>query len=102
MTSFALIIRHKSLPGRRHEVQRVWEKYMAPAIAANPGHIAYCYCLDNADPDSIYAFQQYQSAEAARDFLKTERYGEYLRNVEPLLSGPPQVTTLTPVWSKGG
>ena len=74
---------------------------MAPAIAANPGHTAYFYCFDDADADAICAFQQYVSAQAARDFLQTPSYAAYLKDVEPLLSGPPQVTTLTPVWSKG-
>jgi hypothetical protein len=31
-----------------------------------------------------------------RHFLKTESYAAYLKDVEPLLSGPPQVTALTP------
>ena len=74
---------------------------MAPAIAANPGHLSYFYCFDNGDPDSIYAFQQYVSAEASQEFLKTDSYAAYLKNVEPLLSGPPQVTSLMPMWSKG-
>jgi len=33
--------------------------------------------------------------------LKTNSYAAYLKDVEPLLSGPPQVTALTPMWSKG-
>jgi len=101
MTSLALIIKHKTQPGKRDEVRKVWERHMAPAVSANPSHSAYFYCFDNADPDAIVAFQQYVSAEAASDFLKTESYAAYLREVEPLLSGPPQVTTLTPMWSKG-
>jgi quinol monooxygenase YgiN len=102
MSEIALFIKHKTLPGKRDEVRKVWEKHMAPAISANPAHIAYFYCFDNADPDSICAFQRYASAEAAQDFLKTSSYLAYLREVERLLSGPPQVTTLTPLWSKGG
>jgi quinol monooxygenase YgiN len=51
---------------------------MAPAIAANPSHTAYFYCFDNSDPDSICAFQQYTSAEASQDFLKTDSYAAYL------------------------
>lgn len=101
MNSFAIIIKHKTQAGKRDEVRNVWEKHMAPAISANPGHLAYFYCFDNADPDSILAFQQYVSAEAAHDFLKTDSYAAYLRDVELLLSGPPQITTLTPKWSKG-
>ena len=101
MATFALIIKHKTRPGARDEVRKVWEKHMAPAIAANPGHVAYFYCFDNEDPDTIYAFQQYTSIEASQEFLRTDRYASYLKEVEPLLSGPPQVTALTPVWSKG-
>jgi quinol monooxygenase YgiN len=99
--TIALIIRHKTLPGKRDEVFKVWTEYMAQAIAANPGHISYFYCFDNSDPDSIYAFQQYVTAEASQEFLKTDSYTAYLKNVEPLLSGPPQVTSLMPMWSKG-
>jgi len=73
---------------------------MAPAISANPGHTAYFYCFDNNEPDSIYAFQQYLGVEASQEFLQTSGYAAYLREVEPLLAGPPQVTALTPVWSR--
>jgi len=100
MTSFALIVKHKTQPGKREEVRKAWERHMAPAVAANPGHTAYFYCFDNSDLDSISAFQQYSSAEASQEFLKTDSYAAYLKDVEPLLAGPPQVTALTPVWSK--
>ena len=101
MSSFALIIKHKTQPGKRDEVRKVWEKHMAPAISANAGHTAYFYCFDNTDSDAIYVFQQYASAEASQDFLKTESYAAYLKDVESLLSGPPEITALTPMWSKG-
>lgn len=101
MSQAALFVKHKTLPGKRDEVQKVWEKHMAPAIAANPGHSAYFYCFDNSDPDSVCAFQLYASIEASQAFLKTDSYAAYLKDVDPLLSGPPQVTALTPKWSKG-
>ena len=100
MTTFALIIKHKTQPGKRDEVRKIWEKHMAPAIASNPDHIVYFYCYDNADHDSICAFQQYSSVEASQDFLKTSTYAAYLKDVEPLLAEPPQVTDLTNMWSK--
>ncbi len=98
--TIALIIEHQTLPGRRDDVRRIWERHMAPAIAANPGHLAYSYCFDNNDPDRIHAFQHYASAEASRAFLETDAYAAYLEEVEPLLSGPPRVVSLTPMWSK--
>jgi len=101
MTQLALIIKHKTQPGRRDDVRAVWEKHMAPAVSGNPGHVAYFYCFDNADRDSISAFQVYESAAASKAFLATREYAAYLEDVEPLLLGPPQVTALTPMWSKG-
>jgi quinol monooxygenase YgiN len=100
MTQRALIIRHQARPGLRDDVRKVWEALMAPAIDANPGHLAYFYCFDDSDPDAISAFQVYDSIESSRQFLETAAYANYLRDVEPLLSGPPQVTPLTPVWAK--
>lgn len=100
MTQFALIIRHQTRPGLRHDVRKVWEAHMAPAVAANPGHVAYFYCFDDTDPNAILAFQVYDSSESSQKFLQTEAYAAYLRDMEPLLSGPPQVTALTPVWVK--
>lgn len=79
MTALALIVEHKTKPGRRDEVRKVWERHMAPAIASNPGHVAYFYCFDNTDPDSMCAFQQYSSAEPSQAFLKTDSYAAYLK-----------------------
>ncbi len=98
--SFALIVEHRTRPGQRDAVRQVWEKHMAPAIAANPDHLAYFYCFGNADPDSLWAFQHYTDADAAQAFLTTDGYAAYLEEVEPLLADPPRVTTLTPVWVK--
>lgn len=74
---------------------------MAPAVSANSGHLAYFYCFDSTDPDAICAFQHYASTEAAEEFLKSSSYLAYVREVEPLLAGPPQVTSLVPIWRKG-
>lgn len=100
MTQLALIIKHLTRPGLRDDVHKVWETHIAPAVTRNPGHLAYFFCFDNADPDAINAFQVYDNAESAQRFLETDAYAAYLKNVEPLLSGPPQVTSLTPVWAK--
>ena len=100
MTNLAIMIKHQTRPGARNDVRRVWEQHMAPAVSANPGHIAYFYCFDEADPDGITAFQIYDEAASAAAFLETDAYRAYLSEVEPLLEGPPQVTALTPVWSK--
>jgi GNAT superfamily N-acetyltransferase len=38
MTKTALFIRHKAQPGRRDDVQRIWEKHVKPRVEANPAH----------------------------------------------------------------
>ena len=99
MTGYALFIQHRTRPGRRDEVQAVWRRHMQPAIAANPGHLAYFYSF-GAGKDEIYAFQHYRDAEAAEAFLKTPAYASYLAEVSPLLLGEPAVTVLDVQWTK--
>lgn len=100
-TAVAVLVSHRTRPGARNAVRALWERRMAPAVAAHPGHLAYVYCLDETDPDRITAFQVYADAEAAAAFLRTEEYLAYEREVAPLLEGPPEVRRLTPTWSKG-
>lgn len=99
MTKHALFLQHRTKPGARDAVQRVWQKHMQLAIEANAGHEIYVYSFAS-DPDRICAFQVYGSAEAANDFLKTAAYLAYEQEVAPLLEGPPQVDVLQPQWIK--
>lgn len=101
MTRVALLIKHKTKPGKRDEVRAVWQRHMQPLITSNPAHEAYFYCLDDNDPDGIVAFQQYTDRASSQAFLKTDGYAAYLAEVEPLLQGPPEVLCLTPLWIKG-
>lgn len=101
MSGYALIIQHKTKPGKRNDVHGVWREHMLPPIAANEGHLAYFYCF-GTDPDTILAFQHYSSQNAAQVFLKTPDYTRYLDKVTPLLEGEPIVTILDVQWSKQG
>ncbi len=99
-SAVAVLVSHRTRPGQRDAVRALWEQRMAPAVADHPGHLAYVYCLDEADPDRITAFQVYADADAAAGFLRTEAYTAYEREVAPLLVGPPEVRRLVPTWSK--
>jgi quinol monooxygenase YgiN len=100
MSSTALFIVHTAKPGKRDEVKRIWLKHMAPAVQANAGHLAYFYTFDDNDPDSICAFQQYESAQAASDFLSHPNYQAYLAESRTLLEHEPRIMSLTPQWVK--
>ena len=101
MSEIALLIRHKTRPGKRDEVVKLWERHLRSSIADNPAHEAYSYCLDNGDEDSILALQQYTNLEESQRFLAHPSYLAYLAEVESLLARPPEVTSLTPLWRKG-
>lgn len=100
MTKHALYLQHRTKPGARDDVQKVWQKHMQPAIGSNPGHEAYVYSF-GSDPNHICAFQVYSSAEDANAFLRSPAYIAYEKEVAPLLEGPPQVDVLQPQWIKG-
>ena len=96
----ALLVTHRTLPGRREAVAEIWMRHMAPAVQANEDHLAYSYCLSPTDPDGLSAFQVYRSARAAEAFTATDAYAAYEREVRPLLAGSPTVVRLRPVWTK--
>jgi quinol monooxygenase YgiN len=100
MSSHALFIIHQTMPGKRDEVKAIWLKHMAPAIQDNAGHLAYFYNFDNDNADSICAFQIYESAQAAKDFLSDPSYQAYLAESRALLEHDPQIISLTPQWAK--
>lgn len=100
MSSTALFIIHQAKPGRRDEVKAIWLRHMAPAIQGNPGHLAYFYNFDNNNPDSICAFQVYESADAASKFLKHPSYQAYLSESCDLLEHEPKIMSLSPQWTK--
>ncbi len=101
MIRHALFLQHGAKSGARDDVQKIWQKHMQPAITGNPGHEIYVYAFGD-DPDRIVAFQIYSSLDAANEFLKSQAYRDYEREVAPLLEGPPAVEILKPQWTKPG
>ena len=100
MATFGVFIDHRTKPSQRDAVRAVWLRHMAPAISANPGHLDYFYGLADDDNDSLLVFQRYASRAVAQAFLLTDAYKAYLREVEPLLLGPPTVRTAAIAWCK--
>ena len=100
MSTLGVFIDHCTKPGQRDAVRAVWLRHMAPAISVNPGHLDYFYGLADDDSDSLLVFQRYASRGAAQEFLLTAAYRAYLREVEPLLLGPPTVRTAAIAWCK--
>lgn len=98
----ALILRHRARPVRRDELVEVWRRHMPDAVQANDGHRAYVICASHADPDVLVVFQHFRDAAAAQEFLGNPAYLAYLEEAGDLLSGPPEVEAVEPLWSKAG
>ena len=81
MSKTALFIRHQAQPGRRDDVQRIWEKHVKPRVEANPAHEAYFFCYDTEDPDVVCVFQLYTNSASMKNFLSGEWYSDYLSEV---------------------
>lgn len=101
MSPIALFIVHKAQPGKREEVRRIWERHLQARIAGNDAHAAYFYCFDDSDPDTICVFQLYRDRAGPEHFVAASWYPAYEAEVAPLLAGPSQFRTATPVWLKG-
>ena|SRR5688572_9312526 len=100
MQKVGLFIRHQAQPGKRDDLRRVWEKYVKPRAATNPGHEAYFFCYDDTNPDVICVFQLYTDKAAMENFLKGEWYPDYLNEVGQFVALPPQITPANLIWSK--
>lgn len=101
MSESALFIRHKAKPGKRDEVRRVWEKYARDYIAGSNGQLAYCYCYDDDNPDTVIVFQLAANQASGREFVKQPWFADYERETAALLAGPSEFRAATPQWVKG-
>jgi quinol monooxygenase YgiN len=100
MSKTALFIRHQAQPGRRDDVQRIWERHVKPRVEANPAHEAYYFCYDSADPDVVCVFQLYSSEAAMQEFLSGSWYPAYLSEVSQVVAAPPRISPAALIWSK--
>lgn len=100
MSRTALFIQHRTLPGKRAEMQHIWERHVRPRVEANEAHLFYFFCEDAEDPDVVRVFQLYNSDEAMSAFLGGDWYRDYLNEVSRVVSAPPLICPAPLVWSK--
>lgn len=101
MSKSALFIRHKTKPGKRDDVRRIWEKYARDYVAGSTGQLAYYYCYDDRDPDTVVVFQLAADPASGRDFVTQPWFADYERETAALLAAPSEFRAATPEWVKG-
>src|SRR5262245_33958575 len=97
----AFYVKHKALPGKRDALRAVWEKYARGYVENAGAQLAYFYCYDDNDPDTIIAFQLGTDQTVVQDFVKQPWFQAYQTETAALLAGPSEFSTVTPIWMKG-
>lgn len=96
-----MIIRSRARPGKRDELFELYEEHLAPRADANESQEVVVWCADQQDPDVFVLFELYGDADALGANAGADWFATYMQAAMPLLAGQPQVTTATPLWSKG-
>ena len=81
-------------------MRAVWERYVKPRAASNPGHLEYFFCYDTNDADTVVVFQLYRDQQAMDEFLGGNWYPEYLKAVAEVVANPPEILPASLVWRK--
>lgn len=101
MGELSIIVKTKTLPGKRDEIQRLYTDLMAPRAIENPFQEVVVWCADQHDPDVFYLFEIYTDAAAMGANAQAGWFADYMAKAGPLLAGEPEVAMASPVWSKG-
>lgn len=74
------------------------------AAATGMEQLASCYCnligVDEADPDSIYVFEVWESPQAHRESLDMEVFQDLIARTRPIIDGIHDYLNLTIVGGK--
>ncbi len=101
MGKLAMSVTTRTKPGKREDVQRLYEQRLVPRASENEAQEIVVWCADAADPDVFHLFEIYRDPEAAQAAGQATWFWEYLAEVGPLLEGQPEVWTAVPTWAKG-
>ncbi len=101
MGGVAMFIRSKAQPGKRDEIQALYQEILAPRAEANDGQEVVVWAADQHDPDTFYLFEMYADAETMGANAQADWFADYMAKAGPLLAGEPEVGMADPRWSKG-
>ena len=100
MEKLALIVKTKTQPGKRDEVYRLFEKYLAPRVQDTDALEVFVWCADEIEPDTFYIFEIYGDRSVQQVNAQDPAYLAYLQEAQPLLAAPPEIMKATPLWVK--
>ena len=100
MSKLALFVRVDAQPGKRDEIRRLWEKYVKPHSETQESVEICCYCYANENVDTICMFELISNPSDFEAVMKSDWFASYQESLKPLIKGPPEIITATPMWIK--
>ena len=97
----AIVVKTRTLPGKRDEVHRLWEAELKPRLEETEGQSVYVWVDDGQDPDVFVLFEIYTDPAVFQRNAAAPWFGAYMGKVGPLLAGEPEVTMGAPRYTKG-
>lgn len=97
----AVVLKGRTLPGKRDELHRLWSEHLRPRAAENATQRAYAFCIDPSDADVFWIFELYDDPSAMAANAQEPWFAEYMSRTAPLLAGAPEMLTGAPLWTKG-
>ena len=100
MEKLVLIVKSQTRPGKRDDVYRLFEKYLAARVQATDALEVFVWCADESDADTFYIFEIYGDRSVQQVNAQDPAYLAYLQEAQPLLANSPEIMKATPVWVK--
>jgi quinol monooxygenase YgiN len=96
-----IFIHGKARPGERAKIFSSFERLLIPKAKSNPKQVLISWCEDLQDPDKFHLVECYESMAAFQANSTIPEFGQYMQEVQPLLSEQPNFSMAKPKWTKG-
>lgn len=101
MDKIAIVVSIKAKPGRRDAVRTLWDSHLRARVEASPAQQMYLVVEDAEHPDTLHLIEVYNDPAEMQRNAAASWFADYMKQVGPLLAGPPAMISGAPVWSKG-
>lgn len=101
MATIALLAKITTQPGKRAEALAAFAPLLDQA-EAEPGTLSYLLHEDADEPDVLWMYETYTDDAALDAHRKSDVMRSAGKALGQLLTGPPELTYLTPVGGKQG
>jgi quinol monooxygenase YgiN len=101
MDKIAMVVSIEAKAGRREAVRTLWDTHLRARVEASHAQELYLVVEDVEQPDTLHLIEVYNDPAEMQRNAAAPWFADYMKQVGPLLAGPPTMISGSPVWSKG-